>query len=323
VSAAARRWASETSAYNDSVERDVFESNKRAVVYLDLLGFAALVEANPQYFATEPFDDPSLRTVPTNAAAQRLTLFHQVLESNIASEQPNHATVFSDCGFGVFYTPKACAEFAVALMQDFLRVKVPVRMGLGFGTFSALGTTSSITGRSTVVRAMFGGTSIVRAVAAERCGGKGMRIFADSSFSELFKIKRGDRGRRLSSEATEVGDSCQSPRSLSPSHANSIIFPALSRRRLINGSRAFGRWRTPRRPRSKITTRKRWRRYHGCLCLTKGVAIRPRRPKAAPIVPTPLRSSYEAQTENDFAIVFIGSKSLSLSSGSSMKTYFR
>lgn len=192
-----RRWASATSAYNDSVERDVFESDKRAVVYLDLLGFAALVEANPQYFATEPFDHPSLRTGPPNAAAQRLTLFHQVLESNIAAEQPNHATVFSDCGFGVFYTPRACAEFAVALMQDFLRVKVPVRMGLGFGTFSALGTTSSINGRSTVVRAMFGGTSIVRAVAAERCGGKGMRIFADRSFSELFKVKRGDRGPRF------------------------------------------------------------------------------------------------------------------------------
>jgi hypothetical protein len=45
--------------------------------------------------------------------------------------------------------------------------------------------------------------------------------------------------------------------------------------------------------------------------------------RSAPILPTPLRSSYEAQTENDFAIVFIGSKSLSLSSGSSMKPYFR
>lgn len=190
----ARRWTSETSAYNDSVERDVFESDKRAVVYLDLLGFAALVEANPHYFATEPFDHPSLRSLPTNAAAQRLTLFHQVLESNIASEQPNHATVFSDCGFGVFYTPKACADFAVALMQDFLRVNVPVRMGLGFGTFSTIGTTSSITGRSTVVRAMFGGTSIVRAVAAESCGSKGMRIFVHRSFSELFTANRGDSG---------------------------------------------------------------------------------------------------------------------------------
>ena len=132
-----------------------------------------------------------------NAAAQWLTLFHRVLESNIASEQPNHATVFSDCGFGAFYTPKACADFAIALMQDFLRFKVPVRMGLGFGTFSAIGTTSSITGRSTVVRAMFGGTSIVRAVAAESCGGKGMRIFVHSSFSELFTANRGDSGPKI------------------------------------------------------------------------------------------------------------------------------
>jgi hypothetical protein len=34
-------------------------------------------------------------------------------------------------------------------------------------------------------------------------------------------------------------------------------------------------------------------------------------------------SSYGVQTENDFAIVFIGSKSLSLSSGGSMKPYIR
>jgi hypothetical protein len=179
------------------VERDVFESDKRAVVYLDLLGFAALVEANPQYFVAEPDDRPSWQTWPTNAAAQRLSLFHQVLESNISSEQPNHAMVFSDCGFGVFYTPTACADFAIALMQDFLQVKVPVRMGLGFGTFRAMGTTSGITDRSTVVRAMFGGTSIVRAVAAESCGGKGMRIFAHSSFSELFNINRGNGNQKF------------------------------------------------------------------------------------------------------------------------------
>lgn len=156
------------------------------MVYLDLLGFAALVEANPEHFMTEPVDRPSWRTWHTNPAAYRLSLFHQVLESNISSEQPNHAMVFSDCAFGIFYTPTACAGFAVALMQDFLRVKVPVRMGLGFGTFRAMGTTSELRDRATVVRAMFGGTSIVRAVAAETCGGKGMRIFAHNSFSELF-----------------------------------------------------------------------------------------------------------------------------------------
>ena len=153
------------------------ESQNRAVVYLDLLGFAALIEANPLHFVTEPVDNPNWQTSPANPAAQRLTLFHNVLESSISSEQPNHAMVFSDCAFGIFYTPTACADFAVALMRGFLQAKVPVRMGLSFGTFRSIGTTSSaLHNTSTVVRAMFAGTSIVRAVAAETCGGKGMRI---------------------------------------------------------------------------------------------------------------------------------------------------
>src|SRR5438552_1543285 len=130
-------------------------------------------------------------------AAERLLQFHQVLELNIATEQPNHSMVFSDCAFGVFYPSTACADFAVTLMQDFLRVQVPVRMGLGFGTFRAIGTTTATADRSTVVRAMFGGTSIVRAVAAESCGGKGMRIFAHSSFCDVFSANRGDRGHKL------------------------------------------------------------------------------------------------------------------------------
>jgi hypothetical protein len=170
------------------VEGNVFESQNRAVVYLDLLGFAALVEANPEHFMTEPADRPTWRTWPTNPAAYRLSLFHQVLESKISSERPNHAMVFSDCAFGIFYTTTACVDFAVALMADFLRVKVPVRMGLGFGTFRAMGTTSELRDESTVVRSMFGGTSIVRAVATETCGGKGIRIFAHNSFSELFHL---------------------------------------------------------------------------------------------------------------------------------------
>ena len=163
------------------------ESQNRAVVYLDLLGFAALIEASPLHSITEPFDNPQRQTWPTNRAAERLQRFHDVLESRISLEQPNHAMVFSDCAFGVFYTPTACADFAVSLMRGFLQAKVPVRMGLGFGTFSSLGTTSAIRDRSTVVRAMFAGTSIVRAVAAEACGGKGMRIFVDRSFSDVFE----------------------------------------------------------------------------------------------------------------------------------------
>lgn len=186
------------------MERDVFESDKRAVVYLDLLGFAALVEGNPRFFAVELPFRPNSEGSQTDIAAGRLALFHQVLESNIATEQPNHAMLFSDCAFGVFYTPKACAGFAINLMHDFLRVKVPVRMGLGFGTFCAMSTSSAVTNRSTVVRAMFGGTSIVRAVAAESCGGKGMRIFAHSSFSDLLGANEGEHGQKFVSIPEQV-----------------------------------------------------------------------------------------------------------------------
>ena len=133
----------------------------------------------------EPINRSDGHPAPSDAE-QRFLLFQQVLDSKVSSEQPNYALVFSDCAFGVFYTPSACANFAVALMRGFLDVRVPVRMGLGFGTFHSMGTNTGTNGRSTVVRAMFGGTSVVRAVAAESCGGKGMRIFAHPSFSELF-----------------------------------------------------------------------------------------------------------------------------------------
>ena len=180
------------------MEQNVFESQNRAVVYLDLLGFAALVEANPEQLATDAIDTAKWQTLTSDPASERLAAFHEIVETKIVTEQPNHAMVFSDCAFGVFYTPTACAEFSAILMQDFLRAKVPVRMGLGFGTFHSGGTSTSFTGRSTVVRSMFGGTSVVRAVTAEGCGGKGMRIFAHSSFSGLYaKIGRAERRREI------------------------------------------------------------------------------------------------------------------------------
>jgi hypothetical protein len=179
------------------MEENVFESHNRAVVYLDLLGFAALVEASPRHFMTAPSQIANSPTWPRNEAAERLAVFHRILDSRISAEQPNHAMVFSDCAFLVFYTTPACADFAAILMQDFLRACIPVRMGVGFGTFHSDGTTTSFAGNSTIVRSMFGGTSVVRAVNGESCGGKGMRIFAHSSFSEVYEQIRGEKRRRL------------------------------------------------------------------------------------------------------------------------------
>lgn len=179
------------------MEERVIESHNRAVVYLDLLGFAALVEESPRHFMTAPRQLADSSTWPRNEAAEDLAVFHRIVDSRISVEQPNHAMVFSDCAFGVFYTTPACADFGVSLMQDFLRAQVPVRMGVGYGTFHAGGTTTAFAANSTIVRSMFGGTSVVRAVSAESCGGKGMRIFVHDSFSEVYEKIRSEKRRRL------------------------------------------------------------------------------------------------------------------------------
>lgn len=175
------------------MEENVMESPYRAVVYLDLLGFAALVEENPQYFMAAPHPSSDPTTWPRNEAAQRLAVFHRIVDSRISAEQPNHAMVFSDCAFAVFYTTPACADFVVSLMQEFLRAHIPIRMGLGYGTFDAGGTNTAFVRNSTVVRSMFGGTSVVRAVSAESCGGKGMRIFVHDSFSAAYEKIRSEK----------------------------------------------------------------------------------------------------------------------------------
>lgn len=179
------------------MEQNVFESPNRAVVYLDLLGFAALVEESYRHFKTTPGRIVYSLTSPRNEAAERLAAFHRIVDSRISAEQPNHAMVFSDCAFGVFYTPTACADFAASLMQDFLREQIPVRMGLGYGSFNAGGTTTAFAGNSTIIRSMFGGTSVVRAVRGESCGAKGMRIFVHDSFSEVYEKILGEKSRRL------------------------------------------------------------------------------------------------------------------------------
>jgi hypothetical protein len=114
------------------IEENVVESHNRALVYLDLLGFAALVEESLRHFMTAPRQFADSSSWPWNEAAERLAVFHRIVDSRISAEQPNHAMVFSDCTFGVFYTTPACADFAASLMQDFLRAHIPVRMGVGY-----------------------------------------------------------------------------------------------------------------------------------------------------------------------------------------------
>ena len=71
-------------------------------------------------------------------------------------------------------------------MREFIKASVPVRMGLGKGTFYSFGYSTDTGADSMLVsKSRFIGTAVVRAHAAERCGGKGLRIFVHPTVSDL------------------------------------------------------------------------------------------------------------------------------------------
>ena len=99
--------------------------------------------------------------------------------------------VFSDCAFLILGPALHTALSATALMRDLMEAGVPVRMGLASGTFDVMRLSSEEYGGCNLTRAVFSGTGIVRAQRAEKCGGKGMRIFVHPKMAqELESIRQ-------------------------------------------------------------------------------------------------------------------------------------
>ena len=88
------------------------------------------------------------------------------------------AMLFSYCAFLNPGNSLRAALIATDLMRKFIETSVPVRMGIDKGTFYSFGYSTDTGGDSMLVsKSRFLGTSVVRAHGAEKCGGKGMRIF--------------------------------------------------------------------------------------------------------------------------------------------------
>jgi hypothetical protein len=99
--------------------------------------------------------------------------------------------LFSDCAFLVFDKSVPAAVVAANLMRDFIKNEVPVRMGLGKGTFYDIEySTRTDAGNSTISKSRFMGTAVVHARNAEQCGEKGMRIFVGESVDEDLPLIR-------------------------------------------------------------------------------------------------------------------------------------
>src|SRR5688572_12632265 len=94
--------------------------------------------------------------------------------------------LFSDCAFLVYENALRAALAAAGLMRHFIRRGVPVRLGIGKGTFYDMeyATTTTADESRVVSKSRFYGTAVINAHAAETCGGKGMRIFLHRSLDK-------------------------------------------------------------------------------------------------------------------------------------------
>jgi len=186
-----------TTRQSDQPSTDTLSSN-RVVVFADMLGFAALTEANPidlqmLQFHSRPFSATvdefyELISRPKNPLTEAFVTFHSSLKSAISLAEMHHpltAITFSDSVFIATTHLFQASSFAVNLARSMLSYKVPVRMGIAFGSFAALRFRSDVSADAGDHAAQFLGTAVVRSYRAEKCGIKGLRILLHPSVEPL------------------------------------------------------------------------------------------------------------------------------------------
>jgi hypothetical protein len=162
----------------------VSEDAERTLVFVDMLGASALTEEFPTRLIHSGPDEAGFESTSTSDTSNRFNRFSRVLDVGVHRHSLYgrvQAMLFSDCAFLEFGSTLVSAMVATELMRDFILAKVPVRMGIGRGTFYTFKFSTDITDSTVVTRSLFAGTAVVRAVAAERCGGKGLRVFVHPS----------------------------------------------------------------------------------------------------------------------------------------------
>lgn len=168
------------------------EDIEQTLLFVDMLGAAALTEKFPRRVDDSGPDHAGFHRTWTTDASNQFNRFARVLDVAVQESQyyhPLRAMLFSDCAFLELGNSIMMAMMAPKLMRDFILNKVPVRMGIGKGTFYPFKFSTDIIGSTIVTRSLFMGTAVVRAHSAEQCGGKGMRIFVHPSAEAEFLSK--------------------------------------------------------------------------------------------------------------------------------------
>ncbi|MHB2027143.1 MAG: hypothetical protein ACYCPQ_11020 [Elusimicrobiota bacterium] len=170
------------------------KSEDKAVLFVDMLGFASLTESHP-------LDVDRLRTherlfsfverylgAPKNPLADKFHLFHNGLKNAISMANMHHpltAISFSDSAFIATTHLHQTVSIAADFMRCMIGCSVPIRAGIGYGSFAALRFKSDITSDGGDHSVQFLGTAVVRATIAEKCGIKGFRILLHPSAASL------------------------------------------------------------------------------------------------------------------------------------------
>jgi hypothetical protein len=156
------------------------EDAEHTLLYVDMLGASDLTEKFPTRLIHSVSDETGFNSTKSSETPNQFNRFSRVLRECV-DECSLHGSVtamlFSDSAFLEFGNSLRATMAATELMRNFILAKVPVRMGLGSGTFYPLRFSLDITDPTIVSRSSFIGTAVVRAHHAEQCGGKGLRIF--------------------------------------------------------------------------------------------------------------------------------------------------
>jgi hypothetical protein len=162
------------------------------ILFVDMLGFAALVEEegeelnvlNPIFTGVELYSPSSAESL----LGYRFINFHRCLnQARVRLQEMGAGTaiVFSDSAFFRIDTIENAIHLARTLMFELVTSEVPVRMGLARGSYRMLRFLTDSSAHVSFHMSQFLGTGIVRAYQTERCGISGLRILLHPDLEPL------------------------------------------------------------------------------------------------------------------------------------------
>jgi len=156
------------------------EDDPHTLLFVDILGFAALTKRHPTRIVDSGPDEHGFTGSGTSPLQTCVVRFQSVIDAILREESlygGASAMIFSDCAYFDFGNAFRTAVVASGLMRLFIRAEVPVRMGIGRGTFYGFKYSTESDGQHLITKSLFAGTAVIFAHEAEQCGEKGCRIF--------------------------------------------------------------------------------------------------------------------------------------------------